>query len=157
MTYKNMASAATAYAQSQRPASNANAREVEAWALTMAATRLKQAEPKGGSYRDLQEALVLNQRLWRIFQAEAEAPECPLPKQLRDQILALANYVDNQTFERQSDLDFSKVDALVKINLELAAGLRQKIGTPISIQTPVAQPTSPGAIPQNMPRTRIST
>lgn len=112
-----------AMAQSERPPKDAPPREVEAWALTTTAQRLQiaAARPEEGQLRD---ALLLNQRLWTIFQADLLVPECPLPSDVRRNLVGLSLFVDRETLDRLSDMQGSKVQILADINISLAAGLR---------------------------------
>ena len=114
---------ATGY--SNRPTSD-DPRDVEAWGLTEAARRLIHARQAPESPDLLRQALSLNQRLWTIFQTSMVDPECPLPKDIRDNVLALSIIVDRQTFDRLIDLDVNKLDRLIDINRAVATGLSQR-------------------------------
>src|SRR5687767_16035269 len=65
-------------------------RSTEAWALGEASRRLALAAKMGDGGEALREALRLNQRLWSIFQAALSEPDCPLPKDVRDNVLTLS-------------------------------------------------------------------
>lgn len=114
---------ATGY--SNRPTSD-DPRDVEAWGLTEAARRLIHARQTPENPDLLRQALSLNQRLWTIFQTSMVDPECPLPKDIRDNVLALSIIVDRQTFDRLIDLDVDKLDRLIDINRAVATGLSQR-------------------------------
>ncbi len=104
----------------------ADSRSTEAWALGEASRRLAlaaKADDKGASLRD---ALRLNQRLWSIFQAALMEPNCPLPEDLRQNVLALSVMVDRHIMQRLSDLDGSKIQPILDINRAIAEGLAQK-------------------------------
>ena len=139
---------ATGY--SNRPTSD-DPRDVEAWGLTEAARRLIHARQAPENPDLLRQALSLNQRLWTIFQTSMVDPECPLPKDLRDNVLALSIIVDRQTFDRLIDLDVNKLDRLIDINRAVATGLSQRpaAGTPTAASS--AQPAASAAVPKPTP------
>ncbi|MBB6251168.1 flagellar biosynthesis regulator FlaF [Nitrospirillum iridis] len=131
---------------SNRPASD-NPRDVEAWGLTEAARRLLQAQQTPNDPEPMRQALSLNQRLWTIFQSSMAEPDCPLPKDLREKILVLSLIVDRQTFERLGDLDATKLDSLIDINRNIAAGLSQRPSDATNAAAPampVGAPRPPG-------------
>ena len=111
--------------QTQRyrsPPAAGSSREIEAWALTEAALRMRTAAESG----DREAILVtvrLNWRLWTFFQAELLGPECSLPEPLRSNLVSLAAFIDRQTVEILAQPDPSKLDVLVSINRDLAMGL----------------------------------
>lgn len=99
-------------------------RSTEAWALAEASRRLilaaRVTDDKGEAMRA---ALVLNQRLWSIFQASLIDPSCELPKAIRDNVLALSVMVDRHLIARLGDLDGSKIQPIIDINRSIAEGL----------------------------------
>lgn len=111
-------------ARTERPPPDAPAREVEAWALTTAAQRMRAAASHPDRMQ-LRDALLLNQRLWTIFQADLMAEECPLPAETRRTLLELSMFVDGETLERLSDLDGGRIGILADVNIALAGGLRE--------------------------------
>ncbi|OYQ37388.1 hypothetical protein CHU95_01460 [Niveispirillum lacus] len=135
---------ATGY--SNRPTSD-DPRDVEAWGLTEAARRLIHARQTPDNVDLLRQALSLNQRLWTIFQTSMVDPECPLPKDIRDNVLALSIIVDRQTFDRLIDLDVNKLDRLIDINRAVATGLSQR-PAPGAAASPAAQPTMAAPVPK---------
>jgi flagellar protein FlaF len=68
-------------------------------------------------------AARLNWRLWTIFQAEISSPDCQLPVEIRQNMIALCNFVDKMTVDLITDPKPRKVDSLININREIAAGL----------------------------------
>ncbi len=72
---------------SSRPGGD-DPRSTEAWALGEASRRLALAARMDDKGEALREALRLNQRLWSIFQAALTEPDCPLPQDVRDNVLA---------------------------------------------------------------------
>lgn len=115
-----------------------NPRQTEAWALTEAARRLREAQQAdpfdAGRFLD---ALRLNWRLWTIFQAELCSPECQVPMDIRRNMLALSNFVDKTTVGLLANPQPEKANVLININRELAAGL---FADPAQAQQQPAQP-----------------
>src|SRR4030095_6912526 len=79
-------------------------RSTEAWALGEASRRLALAAKMNDKGEALREALRLNQRLWSIFQAAITEPDCPLPKDVRENVLALSLMVDRHSVARLVEL-----------------------------------------------------
>ena len=71
------------------------------------------------------EALRINSLLWSIFQAQISAEENPLPRQLREDLLTLSFFVDKRTREVMCFPEPDKLTALININLNIAAGLKE--------------------------------
>jgi flagellar protein FlaF len=105
------------------PTVNSDPRQVESWALTETALRMKAAQREPVDEEALLQAVRLNWRLWTIFQASLMEPECPLPPELRGGILGLSNFVDKHTAQIIADPKPEKLEVLIKINRELAGGL----------------------------------
>ena len=102
-------------------------RELEASVLTKAAYLLKDCKERWngeGHFRRLDEALVFNQRIWTIFQDELIKEDNPLPKQLRADILNLSLFIDKRIIEVMGNPSSEKLDIIIDINLNIAAGLR---------------------------------
>ncbi|HLO75190.1 MAG TPA: flagellar biosynthesis regulator FlaF [Magnetospirillum sp.] len=105
-----------------------NPRATEAWALTEAARRIADAQRADAPEGALLAAVRLNWRLWTIFQAEISSPECPLPVELRQNMLSLANFVDKTTVDLLVNLRPEATNILVTINRHIASGLFQVPG-----------------------------
>ena len=118
MSYPNYGQAA--YNSMPQPG---NPRATEAWALTEAARRMSLAQKPEVPEEDMLAALRLNWRLWTIFQAELASPECALPIEIRQDMLSLCNFIDRRTVEIIADVDRAKLDILININRQIAAGL----------------------------------
>ena len=102
-------------------------REVEAAVLTKAAVKLKQCQDNwDASDRDhrLDEALRYNQRIWSIFQSELSREDHEMPRKLRLDILRLAEFIDRRIFETMAFPEPEKLNIVIDINNNLAAGLR---------------------------------
>lgn len=118
---------ANAYANMQKE--TLSGRELEASVLTRAGLMLKQVQENWSAPdRDekLLEAIKFNQKVWSFFQAELTDPENPLPKNLREDILNLSIFVDKRLFEVMANPSKEKLNIVVDINFNLAAGLRTK-------------------------------
>jgi len=102
-------------------------RELEAEVLTKAAFLLKDCQDNwedNERYTKLDEALKYNQRIWSIFQEELSKPDNPIPKKLKEDILSLSLFIDKRIFEVMCFPEAQKLDIIININLNLAAGLR---------------------------------
>ncbi len=102
-------------------------REIEAAALTRAATLLSDCQQKWDAPdRDeaLEEALRINQTIWSLFQAELVKEDNPLPKELRQDILSLSVFIDQRIFDIMAYPTPEKLTAIINLNMNLAAGLR---------------------------------
>jgi len=73
----------------------------------------------------LDDALKYNQMIWNIFQSELSKPENPLPKKLREDILSLSIFIDKRIIDIMSYPDRDKLNIIININLNIAAGLRE--------------------------------
>jgi flagellar protein FlaF len=117
-------------------------RSTEAWALGEASRRLALAAKMNDKGEALREALRLNQRLWSIFQAALTEPDCPLPKDVRENVLALSIMVDRHSVDRLIDLDGSKIGPILDINRAIAEGLSARPAQPAAAAS-AARPTAP--------------
>ena len=102
-------------------------REIEATVLTKAARKLKQCQEDWDApdrNNRLEEALKYNQRIWSIFQSELSREDHQLPKKLRLDILRLAAFIDRRIFETMAFPAPDKLNIVIDINNNLAAGLR---------------------------------
>ena len=102
-----------------------SSRQLEAQALSRAAQRLE--ESRSTSDIDgtelVRSALRHNQKLWTLFQANLIQPEHGMDLGLRKSLLELSLFVDKTTFELLVRPDAAKVQPLIDINRQLAAGL----------------------------------
>ena len=103
-------------------------RETEARVLTQGALKLQACQNNWESEdRDaiLEEALKYNQRIWSIFQVELAREDNPLPKQIIRDLLRLSAFVDKRIFETIAYPSPEKLTAVININRNIAAGLRE--------------------------------
>ena len=106
-------------------------REVEAAVLTKAACKLRECQQnwdKDNREQKLNEALKYNQLIWSIFQGELQKEDNPLGRELRANLLRLSAFVDRQIFEAMGDPAPQKLDMVIEINTNIAAGLRERPG-----------------------------
>jgi flagellar protein FlaF len=102
-------------------------RELEASVLMRAAQMLQEVRDSWqapGLEDKLYQVLKHNQRIWTLFQSEWLQEDNPLPTELRENLLSLSAFVDKRTFEILSFPEPSKLEILISINQNLAAGLR---------------------------------
>lgn len=120
--------AASAYGETAKK--TPNQRELEGQLLLKSASALQElannAEVATPSDYDM--ALTYNRKLWTVFyDAALENTEGNRPNDLRSNIINLSNFVFKRTLEIQAERDKTvktrKLEALVNINREIAAGL----------------------------------
>ncbi len=101
-------------------------RELEANVLTRVADMLVQARQADESQRgeQIEHAVRHNLRVWTLFQAELLDPEHPLPPEVRQNLLNLTAFIDKRSLELIADPQPEKLDILIAINRNIAAGLR---------------------------------
>jgi flagellar protein FlaF len=102
-------------------------RDLEAEILSKAALKLKYCQNNWddpGREETLDEALKFNQKIWTLFQSELAKPENPLPKKLKEDLLSLSIFIDKRIFEIMSFPEPEKLNAIININLNIAAGLK---------------------------------
>lgn len=106
-------------------------REIEALALTKAALQLKRCQvnwdPKDKD-ETRSDALKFNLQIWSILQGELAKEDNPLPIKLRNDLLTLSVFINKRTFDVMAFPSAQKLDILININLNLAAGLRGNPG-----------------------------
>ena len=111
-------------------------RELEANALFKAARKLEacqQTWDAADRTARCAEALRYNQRLWTFFQAELARPDHQLDRQIRQSLLTLSVFIDRRTFEIMASPKKEKLQALIDINRNVAAGLNVKPQTNTSV------------------------
>lgn len=102
-------------------------RATEARVLTQGALKLVSCQKNWNSSNRnilLDEALKYNQRIWTLFQIEVSKKENPLPIQIKHNILALSRFIDQRIFDAMAFPEAGKLDIIIKINNNIAAGLR---------------------------------
>ncbi len=102
-------------------------REVEALVLTKAAYLLTYCvnnwhDPE--RHAKLDEALRFNQTIWSIFQSELVKTDNPLPHKIREDLLSLSLFIDKRIMDIMIAPSPEKLNIIININLNIAAGLR---------------------------------
>ncbi|MDP1730995.1 MAG: flagellar biosynthesis regulator FlaF [Devosia sp.] len=121
-------SAALAYQQVGKQ--TVSPRVLEANLLSRSAAQLQRVRDDWENSRpDLFAALHFNRQLWNIFLTSVTGEESKLPRELRENIANLGIFVMKQTMTAQTSPEPRKLDVLININRELAAGLRAQGGT----------------------------
>ena len=116
--------AALAYQQTAKR--TGNPRDLEANLLSRAATNLQRIRENWDTEAsaDLTGALKFNRRLWNVFLTSVTRPEHPLPAPVRQNVANLGVFVLNHMLKVEINPQPAKLDVLISINRELAAGLR---------------------------------
>jgi len=102
-------------------------RETEARVLTLAALKLKDCQNNWDNdikHEQLDVALRFNQQIWSIFQSELAKADNPLPQSVKLDFLRLSAFIDKRIFDTMSFPSPEKLNIIIKINQNLAAGLR---------------------------------
>ena len=116
-------SAALAYQQVGKQ--TVSPRLLEANLLSKAAAQLQRIRDDWEHSTDgLQAALMFNRKLWNVFLASVTGDESQLPRELRQNVANLGLFVMKHTLATQTRPEARKLDVLININRELAAGLR---------------------------------
>jgi flagellar protein FlaF len=76
------------------------------------------------SEADLDAALTYNRKLWTILLSSVTREDNPLPREIRQNIVNLGLFIFKHTFAIMIDTDPAKLQVLININREIAAGLR---------------------------------
>ena len=122
------AQAASAYgdnAQKNTP----DQRELEGRILLKAAKMIKdlQDDWDNSNSEILESTLKYNRQVWMVFYDTAlENPEGDHPNDLRSNIINLANFIFKRELDIMAKPEKQKLDVLVNINQEIAAGLMTK-------------------------------
>ncbi len=102
-------------------------RDIEAAALTNAAMKLQDCKAKwglDGHEQRLFDALRLNQQIWTIFQSELASESNPMPLNIKKDLLTLSAFLDKKIIDVMSFPESEKLDTIININLNIAAGLK---------------------------------
>lgn len=102
-------------------------RDLEASVLNRASALLadvKQRWGEPGLDQRLDNALRHNQRVWTLFQSELMDESNPLPVEIKRNLMSLSNFIDRRTVDIMVNPAPGKLDILISINQNIAAGLR---------------------------------
>ena len=122
------ATAAGAYSQSAKKTAT-DPREIEARALLKANSMMQDLQNRWGSHtsEELDDILRHNRQIWLMFVDNAmEDSSSDRPSTLRSNIANLGAYVFKRTIDILADPKKEKIDILIDINREIAAGLMTK-------------------------------
>ena len=97
----------------------------EGWALIEMARRLENARKTPDDTDNILIQSRLNWRIWTIFQAELVDPECETPKEIRENLLSLSNFIDKRSADIIGKPEASKLEVLININRQVGAGLME--------------------------------
>lgn len=137
------------YASQQRTQlENAPPQSAEGWALVETARRLETAKNNPSDVEEIVAVIRLNWRIWTIIQASLVDPECPLPLEIRENLLNLSRFIDRRSAELiAKPTDIHKIDVLINIDRQIGAGL---LGNPPEGTSRPAP--APGQAPANTPQ-----
>ncbi len=126
------------YASQQKKSLNiGSGPQAEGWALIEMARRLEQARQSGDKKEILQQCR-LNWRIWTILQSELVDPECSVPKEIRENLLSLSNFIDKRSTDIIGKPTDEKLEVLININRQIGAGLMENNAQPDSETPPVS-------------------
>ncbi|KKB09917.1 flagellar biosynthesis regulator FlaF [Devosia chinhatensis] len=114
---------ANAYLQTTKVVESPRERE-SALLMRAAASLQKVKDEWPNSFDDLEQALAFNRKLWSIFMVAVTKEDNPLPQEIRQNIANLGLFVMNQTREMMMEPRAQKLEVLVRLNRQIAAGLR---------------------------------
>jgi flagellar protein FlaF len=121
-------SAANAYSQNAQKTTD-DPREVEARVLLKSVAKLQDLQRRWGNFtaEELDDTLRYNRQIWMMFMDNANSDtSTDRPTQLRTNIASLGAYVFKRTLDILGDPKKEKLDVLIDINREIAAGLMTK-------------------------------
>jgi len=124
------------------PQATADPRQVEGWALAEMARRMNAAQVEPVNVAQLLQTVRTNWRLWTIIQANLLEPDCPVPLDIRGNVLSLSAFVDRHTVGIIADPQPGKLDVLIQINREIAAGLMAQPPTASAAKAAPPPPSS---------------
>ena len=105
-----------------------NPRDLEANLLSKSALNLQRIRENWDlADAELAAALKFNRKLWNVFLNSATREENPLPAPIRQNIANLGLFVLNHTIKLEVRPEPSRLDVLININREVAAGLRASV------------------------------
>ena len=104
-------------------------REIEVRALYKSAESLEtlQQSWESTSLEEKENLLRKNEKLWTIFTAEMEKEDTGLDLSIRSNIANLGLFIFKRTMEIRTTQDQKKIDILISINRNIAAGLQDSI------------------------------
>jgi flagellar protein FlaF len=102
-----------------------NPRDLEANLLAKSALQMQRIRENWDlADTELAGALKFNRKLWNVFLNSATNEESPLPAAIRQNIANLGLFVLSHTIKLEARPEPGRLDVLININREVAAGLR---------------------------------
>ena len=120
-----MQAGAHAYARTAQAV--ANPRDLEAQLLLKSASGLQAAiDAPTFNHRQVVDAINFNLKVWKIFSTAATDPKNPQPEDVKTYVANLGIFIMSHSLKllSSSEINTAEMKILVKINRELAAGLR---------------------------------
>lgn len=103
----------------------ASPRQLESSLLAKSAAHFQRIRDNWESAQvELDAAMLFNRRLWTVFMTSVTREDSPLPDPIRENVANLGLFVMNRQLELLTNPEAHKLDVLININRELAAGLR---------------------------------
>ena len=100
-------------------------RERESALLMKAAAGMQRVRDEWpSSFDQLQPAVNFNRKLWTILMTSVTRPDSELPQDVRQNVANLGIFILNETREVLLEPNPRKLETLVSLNRQLAAGLR---------------------------------
>lgn len=104
------------------------------------ARRLENAKQNPDDLDAILVAVRTNWRIWTIIQSSLVDPDCPLPREIRENLINLSRFIDRRSAELiASPQDVHKLDVLINIDRQIGAGL---LGNPAEGDEAAAVSTS---------------
>lgn len=122
------ADASQLYRRQQTSSPASSQRDIEAQALLKAARKLNEVALSWSNDHtipvptDLEDALKFNRQVWVVFHDSASGVQ-PTQGTLKTNVVTLANFVFRKSLDIIADPERAKLDILININREVAAGL----------------------------------
>lgn len=101
----------------------ASPRELEASLLIRSAAQIQSVKDNWDE-GSLEAALTFNRRLWTLLVTSATGNDNPLPQALKNNLANIAIFVFKHTMSILAEPEPAKLDSLIAINSNIAAGLR---------------------------------
>ncbi len=100
-----------------------NLAEEQAYQLTRCAIAMDQARQNGGlNSSEAVQALNENLETWVVIRTFAMRHDCPLPKNARDNLVDLSQFVAGKVFTSGQGLTDELMQTLININLQISEG-----------------------------------
>jgi|SRR5437660_2684992 len=134
-----MQSAAQAYGKVALQTSSR--RELEADLLLFAASQLQGLHDNWDDRDrdDIDSALIYNRKLWAFLFAAVTDKDSPLPREIRQNVANLGLFVMAETIEITGKPQRERLETLIDINRQIAAGLLGQSGNaPATVAVPLS-------------------